>query len=212
MCSPSFSCTKLFSFYFRWNARVAPTPNNANGRKKPAKYHPIDHQGPRTANATGTIPKTPIRRKLLKTKSPDGPVLQQQFAAASGEIRVDHAADATGLRVLMTGWGASEPPRVPRRRRPPETRSKPPAEGQDKQPYRPPRRPRCTHPSRGLSSSTRLDRPHQHPECGVSADREARNSPATVKSGALKRPANKRPQTNRRPSLLRTCRPPRVPA
>src|SRR5579872_3595515 len=56
--------------YSRLYARCTIVRYNASGRKKPAKYHPIDHHGPTAANATGTIPKTRIRGKLLKPKPP----------------------------------------------------------------------------------------------------------------------------------------------
>ena len=98
ICSPRFSCTKVFSFYFRSNACSAPTANNANGRKKPAKYQAIDHHGPCKANATGTILKTPIRRKLLKTKSPTVRFFKSNWLAAAGQLGVEHPAQPTGCK------------------------------------------------------------------------------------------------------------------
>src|SRR5438105_14777433 len=67
LCSPIVSCT----IYFRVSARLSRTPNNPSGVKKPIKYHTYVHrEGSRTASATGTIPNTHRRRKLLKTNAP----------------------------------------------------------------------------------------------------------------------------------------------
>src|SRR5579863_1388290 len=67
--------------------RYAPSANITSGRKNPAKYQAIDHQGPSTANATGTIPKRPIRTKLLKTK----PVTLRRSTNRS-PLRIVHSA------------------------------------------------------------------------------------------------------------------------